>query len=106
MKCQLCNNLVHLKCLPNVDKNDSIYVLRESTTWFCTLCIEQALPYNHIHDDDEYLCALSENWDLPESISFEMLKHQHELFLPLDLNENFDSPLAEMDPDIHYSPVD
>ena len=102
MSCDMCSKLVHLKCLPNVDKNQSIYVLRESSIWYCTRCTENIFPFNHIHDDSDFLLALAEDWDLTDSIPFEILKQQNQLFLPFDLNENFDSPLAELDPDIHY----
>ena len=102
LQCELCKNLTHLKCLPNVDKNSSIYVSRETSTWYCTVCSENIFPYNHIHDDDDFLYALSHNWDLPETVSFEILRRQNALFLPLELNDNYNNPLAETDPDIHY----
>ena len=69
LQCELCKNLTHLKCLPNVDKNSSIYVSRETSTWYCTVCSENIFPYNHIHDDDDFLYALSHNWDLPETVN-------------------------------------
>ena len=102
MRCDICHTMIHLKCLPNVDKTESIYISRESSIWYCTRCIEHIFPFNHIHDDDDFLSTLAENWDLCDSIPYEILKHQNQLFLPFDLNENFSSPLAEMDPDINY----
>ena len=104
MTCDLCNRLVHLKCLPKVDKTQSIYTLRESSVWYCTKCSEEMLPYNHIYDDDEFLIALSDNWDLPDVIPYDLVQNNNKIFLPFDLNENLDiyNHMAEIDPDINY----
>ena len=102
LKCELCQHMVHLKCLPNVTQSESIYTLRESSSWYCIRCAENIFPYYSIYDDNDFLSALSENWDLSEVVSLEMLNHQDQLFSPFELNENFNGPLSETDPDIHY----
>ena len=102
MKCDLCQEHVHLRCLSNVDKTQSIYERRESYTWYCCKCSENIFPYNHLHDDEEFLDALAENWEVFNGVPFEMLRRQDKLFLPFDLNENFNNPLTETDPDLQY----
>ena len=102
MKCHNCCYVFHLNCLPRVNRCDSIYIEQDKNCWFCPRCIEQILPYNHIFDDDEYLKALSENWNLPLSIPIDLLNHHDKIFLPFDLNEKESNPLADCDPDIQY----
>ena len=102
LRCELCEHMVHLKCLPKVDKTHSIYVCRDSSSWYCIRCTEEIFPYNHIYDDAEFVYALSENWGLSDAVSFEILNQQNLLFSPFDLNENLHNPLSETDPDIHY----
>ena len=57
LNCTLWNNKVHLKCLPNVAKTDSLYVNRMHYKWFCTQCV-QSLYY---HNDDDFVNAVCEN---------------------------------------------
>ena len=36
--CTSCKSLVHIKCVPQVNKTDSIYTLRNQDNWYCTKC--------------------------------------------------------------------
>ena len=102
LKCHNCWDLVHLNCLPSVDRGESIYANRETGTWYCTKCIGQILPYNHIFDDCDFLSALSENWSLTNTLPIDMITNQNHLFLPFELNESESHPLLDADPDMQY----
>ena len=101
LTCTLCLSQVHLKCLPFVSKEDSIYVRRGNDTWFCKLCVMSIFPFNMIDDDEEFISTLSESWT-SDKISYDTLKQQHKLFTPFDLNECENAPLYDIDPDIQY----
>lgn len=103
MTCSYCLNHVHLNCLPQVTKNDSLYIDRNKNSWFCTVCTSSIFPFNHLSDDDEesFLLSISESWS-SETISYDELKQQDKLFTPFDLNEHENMPLYDIDPDIQY----
>jgi len=102
LKCTNCDQLVHLKCLPFVTKFDSLYTDREKNAWYCKNCIQSILPFNHYDDNNDYIAALSEQWNANTSLPFDLLHAQNKLFLPFDLNENDKIPLHDIDPDIQY----
>merc|ERR1712208_38802 len=62
LSCAACNRFYHIKCLPFVSKNDSIFVDRHKDNWICIRCVEEELPYNSLQDDDSFYDALSELW--------------------------------------------
>ena len=99
-KCTLCELYLHIKCLPNVNNNDSIYSNREFDHWYCTKCTSDLFPFNHFSDDDEFKKSISESWNLPITIPYNLINNQENILLPFDLNENFDNPLSDMDPDL------
>ena len=100
--CNSCNSKVHLKCMYNVSKNDSIFVNKEHNSWYCTRCIETVFPFYHIYEDTEFMEALSENWITDNPIPFETIFNQDKIFSPFDLNENTNSPLEDIDPDVQF----
>ena len=63
LACNLCNSKIHINCMHKVTKNDSIYTQKEEHTWFCTDCVGNIFPYCHLYEDDEFMSALSENWN-------------------------------------------
>ena len=102
MRCNLCKKLSHIKCLPFVNKNDSIYINRDSNIWYCTLCASHIFPFNHIFNDEDFILALSDSWNDQKSIPFDLLDNHDRLILPFDFNEDFDSPLSDSDPDVQF----
>ena len=102
LNCDSCNDKVHLNCLNMVKKDDPLYLNREGNTWFCTHCSGNMFPFNHIHDDDEFLMELLENWNEHTLFPATMLKDQNRIFSPFELNDNFNSPLSDADPDIQF----
>ena len=102
LKCDACKNSVHIKCLPYVTKNDSIYIEREEEVWFCKKCIQSVLPFNHFDDDDELMEAIFDTLPNGTSVPFSVLQAQDKLFSPFELNEDVTLPLFDVDPDMHY----
>ena len=102
LKCHNCLNLIHLKCLPMVDKNDDIYINRHFDSWFCRDCVNEILPFNAIDEDTLFMETIYDlNW-ASESIPFDVLYCNDKVFSPFELHENFDLPLIESDPDVQY----
>ena len=64
------------------------------------MCTSNLLPFNHIYDDDDFMQCISDDWDRPNPIPFDLLRNDENIFIPFDLNENFDNPMSEIDPDM------
>ena len=102
IRCNMCQHDIHLKCLPMVDKNDSIYIERHLNDWYCTNCIGNILPFNWIIEDEDFLLNLFEIQSKECSVPLEFLLDEDKIFSPFELNENENSPLYDVDPDIQF----
>ena len=101
LKCDICETRVHLKCLPCVDKNDALYTQRHGNVFHCSLCLSEIFPYNHL--SEEYFdAAITESCEGQPLVSFEILKNQELIFSPFDFNDNSNSPLHDIHPDIQF----
>ena len=56
----------------------------------------------NIFDNNEFLGALSENWNSIDNISIPIIQNKDQLFIPFDLNESHSQPLSDCDPDLQY----
>ena len=101
MTCSLCSGVIHLKCLPFIDRNDPIYVDRNTNIWFCTVCTKHLFPFNHYDDDNDYDQAI---FDISKMYSCKMSIQElrNRVFVPFHFNEDIRTPLVESDPDIQY----
>ena len=102
LQCTNCKKNVHLKCLPSVSKNDSIYLNRECEHWYCKKCVQSILPFNHFDDDVTFIEALSESWNYDPPVPFDLVNDHNKLFSPFDLNESETLPMHDVDPDLHF----
>ena len=105
LQCNNCKDLVHLKCLPQVSREDSIYTDRATNNWFCMMCVQCIFPYNHFDDENTFMQELSNHWVSGTMMSYESIKGQNKLFIPFDLNEKDNHPLHDVDPDVQYYQV-
>ena len=48
------------------------------------------------------MLILSDLWELPETLPYALVQNQDKIFTPFDLNEDFDNPLSDVDPDLQY----
>ena len=92
---------MHVNCLPRVKKDDPLYVNRNENEWLCTKCSDSIFPYVHL-DDEDYICALSENWLIDDLLPFEHLSNDKYIFSPFELNENENCPMHDLDPDFQF----
>ena len=100
--CSNCHSRVHIKCLPKVKKNDTIFTERQTNIWYCSKCTAGIFPFNHLDENEEFMLAISESWHVDEIIRFDDLTLQEKLFTPFDLNLEESSPLNEIDPDLQF----
>ena len=91
-----CKVTVHLKCLPSVNKKDSLYTNRDKSVFYCSLCLRDIFAYNRL-DDEDFIEALAESRENQPLVSFETLENQKLIFSPFDFNDNFDNPLQDVD---------
>ena len=101
LKCDSCKSIVHINCLPNVSKNDPLYTQRETSVYFCSMCLRSIFPFNHL-DYEDYIKAISESWDNDPLVTLETLNNQELIFSPFDLNEDYVNPLNDIDPDQQF----
>ena len=101
LKCAYCRNYCHITCLPQVSKTDLLYINRQNNVWFCTLCINDSLPFNHLIDDADFFSALA---DLrPVNITLSLHELENKIFNPFETNENNSiMPFTDIDPDLQY----
>ena len=76
INCSVCNQSVHIKCSSSHTNDD--------TGWYCKYCIESALPFNHIIDDDEFKHEINQFY-YNQKISFDDL--QQLKINPFNLND-------------------
>ena len=101
MKCSLCLKCVHLRCLPHINRDDSVYRNRSLNSWLCIECRKETFPFNNTDDDGEFLDFISETWLCKIDISLKALSNK--LFCPFDFNNDKNVlSLNNIDPDLHY----
>ena len=103
--CSFCYSRVHLYCLPNqIAVSDSIYTHRLESVWFCTLCIQNELPFNHTNCDEEFRIAVRSFFCDMNSYDISLLNSL--VFNPFELQENLDDNLHNVcddaNPDLNY----
>ena len=101
LKCDLCETKVHLKCLPCVDKHDALYKQRHGNVFYCSLCLSEIFPYNHI-SEKYFDAAITESCEGQPFVLFEILKNQELISSPFDFNDNSNSPLHDIDSDMQF----
>ena len=99
--CSNCKNTAHLNCLPNVSRNDSIYINRNDDDWYCINCVQIIFPFNHIEEDSTFLEVLSESWSA-YSIPLNITNNKHKLFSPFEFNKSDSLPMHDVDPDVNF----
>ena len=100
LRCSICTRFTHLNCLPNVNRDDRLYIDRESNGWYCSSCMKIALPFNHFDDDVDFINALIEPVNGKEKL-FSLIEKQ---LLNVNDNANYmpENPLSSTDPDMNF----
>ena len=59
-------------------------------------------PFNWMDDDDEFSAAIFDLHDTESAIPFHLLANSDLTFSPFEFNDDGNSPLSDMDPDVQY----
>lgn len=101
LKCSVCKLDCHIRCLPHVSTKDELYINRLVTTWFCSVCLDDTLPFHHIVDDNEYGNVILEFSHTCVPVSLSQLDNM--IFNPFEVNDEHNMlPIVDIDPDFHY----
>ena len=100
LRCSICTRFTYLNCQPNVNRDDRLYIDRESNDWYCSSCMKKALRFNHFDDDVDFINALIEPANGKEKL-FSLIEKQH---LNVNDNANYmpENPLSCTDPDMNF----
>ena len=98
--CSYCRSFTHLKCLPQVDRNDSLYTDRHNNSWFCMACVKDLFPFNHFCDDSDFICAITDEMK-GNTVDVNELNERYDSFLNI-AEEEYVSPISDNDPDVNY----
>ena len=84
----------HSKC-ENANKTEVLCEL-----WYCPYCAPAIFPYNHFDDDDnDFHSAVIEGM---LDCSFRLHEINNKVFTPFEINDSFDTPFVDIDPDYQY----
>ena len=101
LTCFACKSHVHIQCLPNVNRTDSIYTDRHTNRWLCTKCSGTLFPFNNIDDDAQFKLAILETHHIASRLGLEHLECME--FNPFEINDdNAFLPSCDADPDLQY----
>ena len=95
-KCSVGSKSYHLKCI-SLSADVQNYIQTNASIWYCSKCMVEILPFNHIEDDDTFISEVN-NMD----INTQTLESLSELlFNPFELSTDDQySPLYDIDPDV------
>ena len=94
MHCMNCAGISHAKCV-NLEKDE----LHTRLFWYCPCCVQSTFPYNHIDDDDEFYSVIIEG---ALGYSYQFQEMNKKMFIPFEINDQSDTPLTEIDPDLQF----
>ena len=92
IQCRNCLVKYHSKCV-NVNKTEVLCEL-----WYCRYCSQAIFPYNHFDDDDFHSAVIEGMLDC----SFRLHEINNKIFTPFEINDSFDTPFVDIDPDCQY----
>ena len=81
--CTCCCKHVHRNCCGLLGQDFETAL--QDISWFCRMCTETFLPFNHIENESTFLKAISEISQC--KTVFENVLHNSKLFNPFDINE-------------------
>ena len=106
IQCRNCLVKYHSKCV-NVNKSGVLCEL-----WCCPYCAQAIFPYNHFDDDDDDDDDADDNDDDDDfhsaviecmlDCSFRLHEINNKVFTPFEINDGFDTPFVDIDPNYQY----
>ena len=73
LKCFACKCLFHLTSITGLTKKKDFRSLSKSN-WMCKLCAIELFPFNHIEDDNIFSNIISDQCNIPLSLSIDELE--------------------------------
>jgi hypothetical protein len=97
--CSLCKHKIHIKCLPNYDKDDIAYINNGTSNWSCPNCLKSIFPFYQIEDNVSLSRAFQNN-----SINdYDIETLQNMVYDPLESNVGDGvGVLEDIDPDENF----
>ena len=102
LRCLSSECLVHQKCMSQVDRDEFLYISHNHPDWYCTMCVTNILPFIQLSDASDFVVAISGNNENKNKIPFDILLEQQKLFTPFELNDDHQSPISDIDPDVQF----
>ena len=94
IKCTICHDKYHMKCL-SLNRSD----ICETEMWYCPPCLQSIFVYNHYDEDQDFFAAVLEGI---LDHTFRLHEINSKVFSPFEINQDLDTPLSEIDPDLQY----
>ena len=91
--CKKCFVKYHIKCV-NINRDDVV-----DSLWYCTLCVQEIFPFNHLDNDDDFYATVMEG---VVECPYRLHEIGNKVFLPFEINDSFDTQFSEIDPDYHF----
>ena len=95
MTCPGCKATYHGKCINWSFETISLC----SSDWYCNKCLEDIFPFHHIDCEQDFQTIVAENMLNSSSL---YSKIDNMIFNPFEINEGFENPLSEIDPDFQF----
>ena len=67
--------------------------------WYCPRCMQDICVYNHYDDDGSFYTAVIEGM---LDCSYHYHEMNNKVFMPFEINEGFDTPFSEIDPEFQF----
>jgi hypothetical protein len=99
LKCSLCLQYSHIRCLPTYMDNDIAHASDPSNLWTCPTCLLDVFPFSTIEEDSEILeaCSTPANHNINLSILNNMI------YDPFDSpDDDGEDIFNDIDPDQNY----
>ena len=93
IQCKNCLVKHHKKCI-NINETEVMCEL-----WYCPYCEQAIFPFNHFDDDGDFYSAVIEGM---LDCSHRLQEINNKIFTPFEINDSFDTPFADIDPDYQY----
>ena len=102
LTCSYCQQAIHLNCISSISREDSVFINNGNDTWFCPICIQETLPFNHYFDEDDFLSVITEMNSTENPGYHELINSRELIFNPFEINDSTEIPIDDIDPDFNY----
>ena len=94
LRCIFCKSYSHIACY--AVSRQEYDVMNE---WVCIDCLSENLPFYNIEDDNEFKNVIYEQI---YGGKFDFKRLNEKMFVPFELNQSYNIPTFDMDPDVNY----